>query len=303
MSGTENNYQTYQGQELEEELGKDTYAYQWRDYDPAIARFNKVDRFAEKYVSHSPYAFVKNNPIRFREIAGDSIAKGASTRRAKRMERRSERRAARLDRRANRRAAKGKNVGDMRERAVELRQSAQDIRDMRSDPTNWYRFERVNSSNNALRDANGNGLPVTYRTDTNEVTMFMTNFRNMHEPRHGGQLARGAYDIIGVGINGVPTSSYGAQEEISAYRAEYSSISGMGALGSLKYLPSFTPTNADALRLVTKQATMMDIYKQYQQSVNNINNINAGLLRNMHDTNGFSQNPIYLNRPTIWWNN
>ena len=48
-------------------------AYQWRDYDPAIARFNKIDRFAEKYQSLTPYHFTANNPIFFREIAGDSI--------------------------------------------------------------------------------------------------------------------------------------------------------------------------------------------------------------------------------------
>ena len=73
VNGTENNYQTFQRQEEEKELGKNTYAFQWRDYDPAIARFNKIDRFAEKYASHSPYAFTKNNPIRYREMAGDSI--------------------------------------------------------------------------------------------------------------------------------------------------------------------------------------------------------------------------------------
>jgi RHS repeat-associated protein len=63
----------YQGQELEEELGKNTLAYQWRDYDPAIGRFNKIDRFALKYESNSPYSFTKNNPIRYREMKGDSI--------------------------------------------------------------------------------------------------------------------------------------------------------------------------------------------------------------------------------------
>ena len=61
---------------LEEELGKDTYAYQWRDYDPAIARFNKTDRFSEKYYSISPYAFTANNPVLYNEIAGDSIGEG-----------------------------------------------------------------------------------------------------------------------------------------------------------------------------------------------------------------------------------
>jgi len=63
----------FQGQELEEELGKNTYAYQWRDYDPGIARFNKIDRFAEKYTIISPYAFTANNPIVFREVKGDSL--------------------------------------------------------------------------------------------------------------------------------------------------------------------------------------------------------------------------------------
>lgn len=63
----------YNGQELEDELGKNTYAYQWRDYDPAIARFNKIDSFANKYDNLTPYHFSANNPIYFREIKGDSI--------------------------------------------------------------------------------------------------------------------------------------------------------------------------------------------------------------------------------------
>ena len=70
---SEDKYHTFQGQELEEELGKNTYAFQWRDYDPAIGRFNKIDRFAEKYVDNSPYAFTMNNPMRFREVKGDSL--------------------------------------------------------------------------------------------------------------------------------------------------------------------------------------------------------------------------------------
>ena len=73
VNGRENNYMTFQGQEHEEELGKDTYAFQWRDYDPAIGRFNKIDRFSEKYSDNSPYNFTKNSPIFFKEIAGDSI--------------------------------------------------------------------------------------------------------------------------------------------------------------------------------------------------------------------------------------
>ncbi|MFY0604503.1 MAG: hypothetical protein JXQ93_11165 [Flavobacteriaceae bacterium] len=80
----------FQGQELEEELGKNTYAYQWRDYDPAIGRFFKIDRFAEKYQSITPYHFAANNPIFFKEIKGDSIegVSRKSARRAKRIIRR-----------------------------------------------------------------------------------------------------------------------------------------------------------------------------------------------------------------------
>ncbi len=59
--------------ELEEELGKDTYAYGWRDYDPAIGRFNKIYRFAEKYVSSTPYNYAANNPMYFIDVQGDSL--------------------------------------------------------------------------------------------------------------------------------------------------------------------------------------------------------------------------------------
>ncbi|WP_298900676.1 RHS repeat-associated core domain-containing protein [uncultured Psychroserpens sp.] len=64
----------FAGEEFEEELGKNTVAFQWRDYDPAIARFNKIDRFAEQYEDLTPYHFSANSPIYYREIAGDSIS-------------------------------------------------------------------------------------------------------------------------------------------------------------------------------------------------------------------------------------
>lgn len=49
------------------------YSYQWRDYDPAIGRFNRLDRFSEKYYRSTSYGFTSNNPIYFREFKGDSI--------------------------------------------------------------------------------------------------------------------------------------------------------------------------------------------------------------------------------------
>src|SRR5690606_16115899 len=59
--------------ELEEELGLNTYAFGWRDYDPAIGRFNKLDRFSEKYYSKTPYGYTGNNPVLVNDIQGDSL--------------------------------------------------------------------------------------------------------------------------------------------------------------------------------------------------------------------------------------
>ena len=59
---------------MEEELGKDTYSYGWRDYDPVIGRFNKIDRYAEKYYGLSPYNYTANDPVSMVDIAGDSIS-------------------------------------------------------------------------------------------------------------------------------------------------------------------------------------------------------------------------------------
>ncbi len=72
ITGREHKY-GYADKELEEDLGLNTISYGQRDYDPAIARFNKIDRFAEKYRNETPYHFTKNNPILYREIQGDSV--------------------------------------------------------------------------------------------------------------------------------------------------------------------------------------------------------------------------------------
>jgi len=63
----------YNGKEWQEELDLNVYAYGWRDYDPAIGRFNKIDRFAEKYYKLSTYSYAGNNPILFVDVQGDSI--------------------------------------------------------------------------------------------------------------------------------------------------------------------------------------------------------------------------------------
>jgi RHS repeat-associated protein len=63
----------YNGKELQDEIGLGVYAYGWRDYDPAIGRFLKIDRFAEKYMERTPYNYAANNPVYYVDVAGDSL--------------------------------------------------------------------------------------------------------------------------------------------------------------------------------------------------------------------------------------
>ena len=63
----------YNGKELQSELDLNVYAYGWRDYDPAVGRFLKIDRFAEKYPERTPYNYAANNPVNYIDVAGDSI--------------------------------------------------------------------------------------------------------------------------------------------------------------------------------------------------------------------------------------
>ena len=76
----------YNGKEFQDELGLNVYAYGWRDYDPAIGRFLKIDRFAEKYSSVTPYNYAGNNPVYFVDIKGDSL-EGVNNKSARRMQR------------------------------------------------------------------------------------------------------------------------------------------------------------------------------------------------------------------------
>ncbi len=61
----------YNGKELNEDLGLYDYGARW--YDPAVAKFTTIDRFADKYAFQAPYAYAANNPVRYIDVNGDSI--------------------------------------------------------------------------------------------------------------------------------------------------------------------------------------------------------------------------------------
>ena len=61
----------FQGQEEQPSIG--TYDFGNRMYDPAAVRWNRPDRFADKYVHLSPYSAFGGNPLLYTDMNGDSL--------------------------------------------------------------------------------------------------------------------------------------------------------------------------------------------------------------------------------------
>ena len=55
----------YNDKELDLMHGLNTYDYGARQYDPILARWDRVDPLAEKYYPFSPYAYCNNNPVMY----------------------------------------------------------------------------------------------------------------------------------------------------------------------------------------------------------------------------------------------
>ncbi len=58
----------YNGKELQDQTNYLDYGF--RQMDPQLGRWHVVDALAEKYYSHSPYAYTKNDPINHIDILG-----------------------------------------------------------------------------------------------------------------------------------------------------------------------------------------------------------------------------------------
>jgi len=60
----------YNGKELDLMHGLNTYDYGARQYDPILAKWDRVDPLAEKYYDTNPYTYCLNNPIKYVDIKG-----------------------------------------------------------------------------------------------------------------------------------------------------------------------------------------------------------------------------------------
>ncbi|MDJ1470201.1 LamG-like jellyroll fold domain-containing protein [Xanthocytophaga flava] len=68
--GNPNHRWQFNGQEKVSDFGLNWSMYRYREYDPSIARFMRIDPITEKYYELTPYQFASNNPASKIEIEG-----------------------------------------------------------------------------------------------------------------------------------------------------------------------------------------------------------------------------------------
>lgn len=175
---------------------------------------------AEIYYSISPYVYCANNPVKYIDPTG-MYFNDANQRRADEIDKNINKQVSKLYNEAWKLEKNGGDASDIYDRIGELYSSRDDLSDMSGNENVEFRYAKASDKNNPA----GKGSPVAAPTGTNDaghnvVTMFTEGKmgNQLHESRHGGQVARGEYSFD---QRGNPTAGYGINSEVSAYRAQY----------------------------------------------------------------------------------
>ena len=70
QSSDKQNKYLYNGKEMQDDFGYNVYDYEWRDYDPALGRWNSIDPLCEWDFAKTPYHYTYNNPINKIDLLG-----------------------------------------------------------------------------------------------------------------------------------------------------------------------------------------------------------------------------------------
>ena len=231
-------------------------------YDPAIGRWHCIDKLSEKYYTLSNYVYCANNPIRLIDVDGRWFD-DKNEKKAKKLEKKLNKQIKKLTKQVAKLEKKGKDIGDRNDRIGELNNSKTDVTDMRSNDDVEFRYASVDSkSNPVLGSPNADGM------GTSVVTLYVEDNvgSQVHEGRHGGDIARGT----------LTAKTYGVQDEISAYRAQYSYN------GKIDYLSTQSPTQQVMMQRIQAGKNPM------VESITNINQIKPSVVNSMADP-GFNQ--------------
>jgi RHS repeat-associated protein len=260
----------FTGYEKDEETG--LYYANARYYDDGW--FKSVDPHAEKYPNISPYAYCANNPIMYNDPTGMDFDP-TSEKKAQAAEAALQNQINNIDCEMDANSQSGTDNTDLNARRGELSKSLKDISDMRNDHTKLYRLKngRIGLTKKTGVDKQGRDIITmysiyTYKPELSDQELLNRNMPiQLHEIRHGGQIARGEIQGFDEKGNPLENSGYNLDSEVSAYRVQYSWD------GIFRYNPS--------------KKNIEEILK------NDINKINRTFVENLFEWQGGQQQFLY----------
>ena len=235
-----------------------------------------MDPLAEKYYSHSPYAYCLNNPLVWTDPTGMSVEPGSQNEWDKQKQNVVGQRD-RLQGRVDNLTAKASEKGWSAEKLAGKIGNLNDrIGSLNGSLTNLGTLE-ASTQVYALKSGAGEEGGTTYNSSTGNITFSFDGTANfVHETTHGGQFESG--DFAFDSSSGKPLGQ-DVSDEIASYKAQFgydpSSVSGLNSNSSPS---SFGGITASWVQNITK-SDGSKIYSQGGSSNTGISPVNVNTNR------------------------